>query len=130
MATVHEPSSAGSVTRTPLVAPIARALRIVSGALAGAIVSRIDLALAGRLDELERLLEDVLVVAVDDGRAVRPGRAGRPGPSRSPPDAGSGTGLVRTTMRTSRSDLPAPRQPPLPSRARAMTSRWICWVPS
>ena len=72
MATVHVPSIAGSVTRTPRVAPIASALRIVSGALAGAIVEQDDLALAGRLDELERLLEHVLVVAVDDGRAVRP----------------------------------------------------------
>ena len=33
------------------------------------------LALAGRLDELERLLEDVLVIAVDDRGAVRPVQA-------------------------------------------------------
>ena len=36
-----EPASAGSVTSTPRVAPIASPLRIVSGAFVGAIVSNV-----------------------------------------------------------------------------------------
>ena len=109
------------------MAPIARALRIVSGALAGRHRQERDLALAGGLDELERRLEHVLVVAVDDGRAARSSRPS--GPRRSPPDAGSGTGLVEDDdAHEPWTSLPG--QPPLPSSARATTSRWICWVPS
>src|SRR6188472_676728 len=40
VATTHDPASPGSDTRTPRVAPIASALRIVSGPVAGAIESR------------------------------------------------------------------------------------------
>ena len=71
---MQEPSSAGSVTRRPLAAPIARALRIVSGAFDGAIDSSVDLAAVG-LGQLERGLERVFIVAVDDrghGATVQP----------------------------------------------------------
>jgi hypothetical protein len=50
---VSEPASASSVTSVPLAAPMAKALRIVSGAPIPAI---------------QRRLERVLVVGVDDGR--------------------------------------------------------------
>ena len=71
--TAQEPSSAGSVTRTPRVAPIASALRIVSGARRpGAIDRRVTSPSPAASIELERRLERVLVVAVDDGRAGRP----------------------------------------------------------
>ena len=80
------------------------------GRVGGAIERSDDLALAGRLDELERRLERVLVVAVDDRRAAA--RSSRPsGPSRSPPDAGSGTGFVEDD------DAHEPIGPPLGVRA-------------
>ena len=65
--TTSEPASDASDTWIPPAAPIASALRIVSGAFAPAIDEHRDLA-AVLLDELERRLERVLVVGVDDGR--------------------------------------------------------------
>ena len=93
-----------------------------------------DLALAGGLDELERLLEDVFVVAVDDRRAVgaiepavgqeslAAGRRVRDGFGQDD-DAHAGPDLRFAAWSRG-------RQLPLPSSARAMTSRWICCVPS
>ena len=88
-----------------------------------------DLALAGGLDELERGLEDVLVVAVDDG--------GHGGPIEPAVRTEALTGGRRIRHGLDEDDdaheavfLPAAGQPPLPSSARATTSRWICWVPS
>ena len=69
---MSEPASAGSDDQpAAAMAPIASALRIVSGAAGAAIVSSDDLA-AVRLDQLERRLERVLVVRVDDRRRRRP----------------------------------------------------------
>ena len=94
--TVQEPSSAGSVTRRPLVAPIARALRMVSGAVAGAIESSVtsppwaSVSLSAASSAYSSL---PLTTAGTAPRSNRPS-----GPSRSPADAGSGTGFMSTTM--------------------------------
>src|SRR5688572_2407309 len=101
VATVHEPPMAGSVTRTPRVAPIASALRIVSGAVAGAIVRRMTSpspAASMSLSAFSRTYSSLPLTTA--GLLVRSRRPSAP--KRSPPEAGSGTGLVRTTMRTSR----------------------------
>ena len=114
---------------TPRWAPIASALRSVSGALAGAIDEERDLALAGGLDELERRLEHVLVVAVDDRRDRRPVES----PIRTEAfTCGRGVrhGLHENDDAHEAVYLPARGQSPLPSNARATTRRWICWVPS
>src|SRR5688572_14698503 len=100
VATVHEPPMAGSVTSTPRVAPMASALRIVSGAVAGAIVRRITWpspAASMSLSAFSRTYSSLPLTTA--GLLVRSRRPSAP--MRSPPDAGSGTGLVRTTMRTS-----------------------------
>src|SRR3954469_12067761 len=89
-----------------------------------------DLAVSpGRLDELERGLEDVLVVAVDDGRdrgtveaTVRPeALAGRRGirDGLDEYDDAHEVDVLRVSAQSSR-----------PSNDRATTSRWICCVPS
>ena len=126
--TWSEPARAGSVTWTARVAPIASALRSVSGALVGAIDSSVispSPAASISLSAASRTYSSLpLTTAGTAARSRRPS-----GPRRSPADAGSGTGFTRTTMRTKR--CPFPRgQLSLPSNARATTSRWICWVPS
>ncbi len=88
----------GSVTSTPRVAPMARALRIVSGAFAGAIESSVTSpspAASMSLRAASRAYSSLpLMTAGTAARSSRPS-----GPSRSPADAGSGTGFVSTTMR-------------------------------
>src|SRR5688500_1000186 len=101
VATVHEPPMAGSVTSTPRVAPMASALRIVSGAVAGAIVRRITSPSPAASTSLSAFSSTYSSLPLTTaGLFVRSRRPAAP--RRSPPDAGSGTGLVRTTIRTSR----------------------------
>ena len=133
--TVSEPSRVGSVTWTPLAAPIASALRIVSGAFAGAIDTSVtsppcaSTSLSAASSAYSSL---PLTTAGAAARSSRPS-----GPRRSAPDAGSGTGFTRTTMRTNRVPSPAlgrggrpdggiPRQSSLPSNDLAITRRCTC----
>src|SRR6478735_9983840 len=99
--TWSEPARAGSVTWTARVAPIARALRSVSGALVGAIESRVispSPAASINLSAASRTYSSLpLTTAGAAARSRRPS-----GPRRSPAEAGSGTGFTRTTMRTRR----------------------------
>ena len=93
-----EPASAGSVTRTPRVAPIASALRIVSAAPDGAIVRSVTSppCSAVSLRAASRAYSSLpFTTAGEAARSRRPS-----GPRRSAAAAGSGTGLVRTTMCT------------------------------
>ena len=127
--TVQEPSSAGSVTSTPRVAPIASALRIVSGALAGAIESSVTSpspAASMSLSAASRAYSSLPLIDGGHGGTIQ--TAVRTEPL---------TGGCRIRHRFREHDdaqqdvnLPEPVQPPLPSSARANTRRWICWVPS
>ena len=128
MATVHEPPIAGIGHEDAPGRAHRQRLAHRLGRRRRGHRQQDDLALAGRLDQLERLLEDVFVVAVDDGRAVGPVEA----PIGIEPLAarrrvGHGFGQYDDTHAAL--DL-LPGQPPLPSSARAITSRWICCVPS
>ena len=126
--TAQEPPSAGSVTRTPRVRAHGERLAQRLGGVRRRHRQERDLALAGGLDELERRLEDVLVVAVDDrrdGRAIEP-------PVRA--EAFTGGRRVRNGLHQDDDahevDFLLARSVVRPSKARATTSRWICWVPS
>src|SRR5262245_54598763 len=98
---VSEPPSASSETSVPLAAPIARALRIVSGAVAPAIETRWTSPPCASVSLRAASSAYSSFALTTAGTAARSRRksAGR---RRSPPDAVSGTGFTRTTIRTSR----------------------------
>src|SRR5512133_937931 len=77
---------------------MARPLRRVSGAPAGAIDSSVTSPPRDSVSLRAASRAYSSLPLMTAGVAVRTSRPS--GPSRSPPEAGSGTGLVRTTMRT------------------------------
>ncbi len=72
--TVHEPARTGSVTRTPRAAPIASALRIVSGAFDGAIDRRVTSPpwASTSLSAASRAYSSLPLTTAGDGGPVEP----------------------------------------------------------
>ena len=121
-----EPARAGSLTSTPLCAPIARPLRIVSTAFGGAIDTSVTSPSCSvtSLSAASSVYSSLpLMTAGDAARSSRPSD-----PSRSAAAAGSGTGLVRTTIRINSRGSHAPSGPPqrsgrAPTRGSAAHAR-------
>ena len=129
MDTTSEPASAGSVTRTPRVAPIASALRSVSGAFGGAIARRVTSppsAASTSLSAASSAYSSLPLTTAGWPVAVEP--AVRPEPLADP--ARVRDGLRQDDDAHGAVVPPCRRSAALPSSARAMTSRWICCVPS
>ncbi len=96
---VSDPASWSSVTSVPLAAPIARALRIVSGAPAPAIETIVTSPPCASVSFSAASRAYSSFAFTTAGTAARSRRQSS-GRSRSPPEAVSGTGLTRTTIRT------------------------------